>query len=214
MAGSLMAKGGDGGAFIGFDIGNSINIDTKWTEDGAKKKEKETKGKTTTILVPAEMIYGLKGGYTHFFNAYVGLRAYADTHYGFNYMRVLNGPNETDYKKSHWDVAANIDLLINFFDASSVTVGMFIGVGIGYASYDDTTIKTEQNVTTTTSFNASGLFLPSKVGLGFGFGQHKIDLAIKIPLNDLRGKFVNKDGQTEHLIHYFIPLLLSYSYTF
>ncbi|MGX2971819.1 outer membrane beta-barrel protein [Helicobacter sp. T3_23-1059] len=74
------AKDSSSGFFLGAELG--------WIASFTKETTTEQNATTTTTtsanqFSPATKI-GIKLGYTHFFNKWVGIRGYASYHYGFN----------------------------------------------------------------------------------------------------------------------------------
>lgn len=74
--------------------------------------------------------YGITAGYKHFFNNYLGLRAYAN----FNALHSEISANEIIFKSNLFNYGVNLDFLGNFLSTEMIDFGGFVGVGLGASS--------------------------------------------------------------------------------
>lgn len=164
---------------------------------------------------------GIKLGYTHFFNKWVGIRGYASYHYGFgasnSASNEANTTTKTSILASYHQVAGNIEATFKFFDLSGVGLGAYAGLGAGYGSADKSSTTIETNTTTTTNTKvANGFILPVNVGLEVYMGKHhNASLNFRIPTlaTTLTTTDTANGTTTKNELRNLI-ITLGYSYTF
>ena len=210
------SKSGDiSGFFLGAELGTSATFQkVTTTEAGA------TTSTAQEDIFPIGNV-GVKLGYTHFFNKWVGIRGYANYHYGFMYSNSTSTETNTTTKTStlisYHQVAGNVEATFKFFDFSGVGLGAYAGLGAGYGTANTSSTSTEAATTTTTDTKlASGFVLPVNIGLEVYMGKHhNASLNFRIPTiattlttTDTAGGTTTKN-ELRNLI-----ITVGYSYTF
>lgn len=192
-ASQALADESKSGAFVGAEIGMTTNFITTQPlpQTGGNQAENITT-KTTTYPFGA---VGLKAGYTYYFNNAFGLRAYGAYNYGFNGSNstetTIEGSGQgatttttkTNTLTSLHQVSANLDVVWDFAQIASTSLGVYAGIGVGYAAHTESSTNAEGAATTTTDTNmGSGFVLPINLGLELGIGKHhRAGLNFKIP---------------------------------
>lgn len=212
LLGILVGGGGSkhNGLFIGAELGVSAQLG-KTNRVTRVVANPGTTTQTTTTDTNQDFFplgaVGLKFGYTHFFNKWVGLRGYATYHYVYNHSSsktntdirttttatgqltaAENNPQKTTQSgstlASYHQVAANIEAVFKFAEVGNTAVGGFVGLGAGYA--DSYTREHAQSTngagTITTTQGPSGFVLPVNVGLEVYMGKrHNASLNFRLP---------------------------------
>ena len=154
---------------------------------------------------------GAKVGYQHWFIPYFGLRAYFQ--YDFNTGRTWQGLGDSSLSAAFQTFTGNIDLMANFINTESFSLGVFAGIGAGYTM----TIWSDENVAKALdkTMEYVGLALPINVGIATTIAEsHKIELGARIPALPA---FYQTKGDTNNKAGFgFAPMSvnLGYSYIF
>lgn len=197
------------GFLVGLELGTSATFQKTTTTENA------TATKSSVDNFPNGNV-GLKLGYAHFFNSWVGLRGYASYHYGFLYDNSDDGTTKSSNLSSYHQVAGNIEATFKFFDFNGAGLGAYAGIGLGYGTADTTATSTESNTTTTTNTKiASGFILPVNVGLEVYIGEnHNTSLNFRIPTIATKLTTTDTAGvKTKNELRNLI-ITLGYTYTF
>ena len=198
------------GFLVGLELGTSATfLKTTTTENAVATKSSADNFPNGNV--------GIKLGYAHFFNSWVGLRGYASYHYGFLYNNSDDGTAKTSNLSSYHQVAGNIEATFKFFDLNGAGLGAYAGIGLGYGAADTTATSTETNTTTTTNTKiASGFILPVNVGLEVYIGDnHNTSLNFRIPTIATKLTTIDTAGgiTTKNELRNLI-ITLGYTYTF
>lgn len=174
------------GFFIGFDTGYSVTF----------MERAQTQQTTKSVVAPSLINIGVKAGYSYYFLSFLGVRGYLDYQYGFSVSSTTQTGQQTQTdttRNSLHQVAFNIDALINFVNTESFALGVYAGIGLGYANASSTNVEQNQTINTKRS---DGFILPINVGLGITAGEHhRLDFGVKIPT--LSTKAPLPAGQTQ-----------------
>lgn len=208
-------KSGDiSGFFLGAEVGYQANF--------GKTTTTETNASTTVEAngFPYGNV-GVKLGYTHFFNKWVGIRGYANYHYGFTYNTTTtteaNATTKESTLVSYHQVAGNVEATFKFFDLNGVGLGAYAGLGAGYGTANTSVVTTAAATTTTLDTKvASGFVLPVNVGLEVYMGKHhNASLNFRIPTiaTTLTTTGTAAGTTTKNELRNLI-ITLGYSYTF
>lgn len=204
-------EGNISGFFLGAELGYSATFQKTTTQET---------GVAATVAQDNNFPFGnvgVKLGYTHFFNNWVGIRGYANYHYGFLHNNNDDGTAKSTTLSSYHQVAGNVEATFKFFDLNGVGLGAYAGLGAGYATANSISTTTEAATATTTDTKiASGFVLPVNIGLEVYMGKHhNASLNFRIPtiattqsITDTAGGTTTKD-ELRNLI-----ITLGYSYTF
>lgn len=224
-------SGSKSGAFVGAELGMMSNFASSQPLPQAGQGNQGEGSTTKTTTYPFGAI-GLKAGYAHYFNNSFGLRAYGAYNYGFNGSNNTTTTTEggggqgggatTTTEKANaltslHQVSANIDVIWDFLQLSSTSLGVYAGIGAGYAAHTSSSTTTEGAATTTTDTNmGSGFVLPVNLGLELGIGKHhRAGLNFKIPTlpatfkNNVGAAADNNEYKSRNLI-----ISVSYAYVF
>lgn len=197
------------GVVLGLELGTSATfLKTTATES-------TTTTKTTTDNFPNGNV-GFKLGYEHFFTSWVGLRGYANYHYGFLYDN-SDGTTKTTNLSSYHQFAINADVAFRFFNFNNAGLGAYIGFGLGYGEANSSSTTNESNTETTIDTKlASGFVLPINVGFEVYIGEnHTTSLNFRIPT--VATKLTTTDtaaGTTTKNELRNLIITLGYTYTF
>ena len=227
-ASQAIADESKSGAFVGAEVGMITNFAATQSLPQAGNQAENITRKTTTYPFGA---IGLKAGYTYYFNNAFGLRAYGAYNYGFNGSNstetTIEGggqqggatttTNKTNALTSLHQVSANIDVVWDFVQISGTSLGVYAGIGAGYAAHTESSTSTEGAATTTTDTNmGSGFVLPVNLGLELGIGKHhRAGLNFKIPTfaasfkDNVGAQATNMEYKSRNLI-----VSVSYAYVF
>lgn len=166
---------------------------------------------------------GVKLGYTHFFNKYIGIRGYANYHYSYQHSYAEttqgNGNQRLEALLSYHQVAGNIEAAFRFFDFGVGALGAYAGIGAGYATSNTSATATAEGTTIAQDTDlTNGFVLPVNVGLEVYMGKHhNASLNFRIPTiatlatttTTAQGTSTTTKTQERNLI-----ITLGYSYTF
>lgn len=208
-------KSGDiSGFFLGAEVGYQANFGKTTTTETNASTTAEANG------FPYGNV-GVNLGYTHFFNKWVGIRGYANYHYGFTYntstTTEANATTKTSILTSYHQVAGNVEATFKFFDLNGVGLGAYAGLGAGYGTANTSEVTTEAATTTTLDTKAaSGFVLPVNVGLEVYMGKHhNASLNFRIPTiaTTLTTTDTAAGTTTKNEVRNLI-ITLGYSYTF
>lgn len=215
-------KSGKSGDISGFFLGAEVGGQASFTNTKETTTETNATNTTTTesSLFPIGNV-GVKLGYTHFFNKWVGIRGYANYHYGFAYNTTTttetNTTTESSLLASYHQVAGNVEATFKFFDLNGVGLGAYAGLGAGYSATNSHTRTTEASTTTTIDTKvASGFVLPVNVGLEVYMGKHhNASLNFRIPtIATTLTTTDTANGTTTKYEERNLIITLGYSYTF
>ncbi|ETD22170.1 outer membrane beta-barrel protein [Helicobacter macacae] len=213
-------KSGKSGDISGFFLGAEVGGQASFTKETATETNATNTTTTESSVFPIGNV-GVKLGYTHFFNKWVGIRGYANYHYGFEYstdtMTETNTTTDSSLLASYHQVAGNVEATFKFFDLNGVGLGAYAGLGAGYSATNSHTITTEASTTTTTDRKvASGFVLPVNIGLEVYMGKHhNASLNFRIPT--IATTLTTTDAATGTTTKYEernLIITLGYSYTF
>lgn len=212
----LAAEGEKSGLFVGVHGGVSINNLGAFNSSG-----KSISIKDATFLpgvnqaTQTSFNAGLNVGWSQFFTPMFGVRGYVS--YDFNGFKdfIQEISTGAGSKLSAHDIAANVDLLVNFVNLSSVSFGAYVGIGLGYSILSVDNKNVEKQFKDEADY--SGFILPINVGLSATFAQrHRIELGAKIPTLGhkftLKNSFPGLGGSGAKLNPYVINL--GYSFIF
>lgn len=215
-------KSGKSGDISGFFLGAEVGGQASFTNTKETTTETNATNTTTTesSVFPIGNV-GVKLGYTHFFNKWVGIRGYANYHYGFAYntstTTETNTTTESSLLASYHQVAGNVEATFKFFDLNGVGLGAYAGLGAGYSATNSHTRTTEAATTTTIDTKvASGFVLPVNVGLEVYMGKHhNASLNFRIPtIATTLTTTDTANGTTTKYEERNLIITLGYSYTF
>lgn len=151
----------------------------------------------------------------------MGIRGYANYHYGFAYNTTTttetNTTTESSLLASYHQVAGNVEATFRFFDLNGVGLGAYAGLGAGYSATNSHTRTTEASTTTTIDTKvASGFVLPVNVGLEVYMGKHhNASLNFRIPtIATTLTTTDTANGTTTKYEERNLIITLGYSYTF
>lgn len=211
LSGVMMADEGENGIFIGFDTGYGVGFEeTIQTQQG-----QQTEVRNTTSA-PSFIAFGVKAGYSYYFLSFLGVRGYLDYQYGFSVNSTTTTQQgqaaQTDVTRgSVHQVALNADVLLNFINAESFKLGVYAGIGLGFASANNTQVT---QVETITRKLGEGFILPINVGFGIIAGtHHRLDFGVKIPTLGIKA-VTNQQNQNETTTYRDLMVTIGYSYQF
>lgn len=198
------------GIFIGFETGGGEN-QLKMSDISFNQKHSYTSA-----------IYGGKIGYKYFFNDWLGIRGYANVDYSGSqivqdYSNTI-GNGRSDVKYGFITYAVNADVLLNFYNTESYSIGAFLGIGLGgqsttYEQIVITTIVTTGSRATASRYikeNISGFYSDFKVGLRATAGNHGMDFIAKIPFVETKKTIQGIDAKVKQNYQ----ILLGYNFSF
>lgn len=164
---------------------------------------------------------GVKLGYTHFFNKYIGIRGYANYHYSYQHSYAettqSDGSKRLEALLSYHQVVGNIEATFRFFDFGVGALGAYAGIGAGYATSNTSATAGGTTIAQDTDLT-NGFVLPVNVGLEVYMGKHhNASLNFRIPTiatlatttATAQGTSTTTKTQERNLI-----ITLGYSYTF
>lgn len=169
------------GFFVGAELGWSALF------------QKTTTTRTNTQIIrntssfPPLGNVGIKLGYTYFFNKYIGIRGYANYHYG--YQRAYGETTQNNQSQSgesltsYHQVAGNVEATFRFFDFGMGALGAYAGIGAGYGTSNTSSKSKAEGATFSEDIDlTSGFVLPVNVGLEVYMGKHhNASLNFRIP---------------------------------
>lgn len=165
LAGSLVCANDVSGAFVGLGLGVEQGKATGKTADATNKM----KGK---VGLDVEVL----AGYKHLFNNYFGIRGYGQLVYAPTIKYKASQGTDT-FKGSNFEINANVDVLANFINNSSYSLGGYLGLGFGAINYGKWKRNGETSLKAKTGFNtALNLGVRSVIAT-----NHGIELGVRIP---------------------------------
>ncbi|MWV61338.1 outer membrane beta-barrel protein [Helicobacter saguini] len=159
----------------------------------------------------------MKAGYNFYFFSFLGVRGYLDYQYGFSVSSQTeteqNQTTTTGSKFSLHHITFNVDLLANFLNTDSFSLGGFVGIGLGYGHASNTTANV--NTSTTTKL-ADGFILPVNVGLSIiASGHHRLDFGVRIPTIAMNAAITtNNNANNRQNSYRYLLTTIGYSYNF
>ena len=156
---------------------------------------------------------GLKAGYQYFFMPIVGVRGYLG--YDFNGSRALMklGMGMKDVNVSFQNITLNADVMVNFLNTDSFTLGAYVGFGLGYGI---TGLTGEKMIVDTLNKEQdyNGFNIPINVGIAATFaGSHKVEIGAKIQALSAGYSSKTKNDKSEILMNTHV-INVGYSYIF
>ena len=159
---------------------------------------------------------GLKAGYQYFFMSIVGARGYLG--YDFNGSRVFIKGSKfvagmKDINMSFHNITLNADVMVNFLNTDSFTLGAYVGFGLGYGI---TGLTGEKMIVDTLSKeqNYNRFNIPINVGIAATFaGSHKVEIGAKIQALSAGYGSNEKNYKSETLMNTHV-INVGYSYIF
>ncbi|MWV61162.1 outer membrane beta-barrel protein [Helicobacter saguini] len=190
------------GFFVGVHLGVSLYYTILHNAAGQNiawdsQNSNQIVGKNMQVMTNV----GIKLGYSHFFNALIGVRGYINYDYS-DYREVLK-----DSKIASEDVSINSDVMINFYNGKRGSFGLFIGFGVGYNLPQFENAQTRINLESTHKYN--GFIMPLNLGLSFSSSPHKIELGTRIPT--LLGRYKSNADSSGFSLK---PVIISLEYMY
>ena len=210
---ALADEGGEkSGLFVGVHGGVSLFGVGMYDGNGKKYTDKQFKDQTGTDASATSFNVGLKAGYQYFFMPIVGVRGYLG--YDFNgsrsYMKI---PNMKDVNVSFQNITLNADVMVNFLNTDSFTLGAYVGFGLGYGITGVTGPKAGID-RFLGNMNYNGFNIPINVGIAATFGgSHKVEIGAKIQALSAGYSSKTKNDKSEMLINTHV-INVGYSYIF
>lgn len=183
------------GVFVGFEVG------------AGEQKLSQSMANTTSTAQGTAVLFGIKVGYKHFLLDWVGISGY----FGVDYAETQSGRGDANKISvfRNFSYTANVDALLNFYNAENVAVGVFVGLGIGGQSARAENFLFDDKVRTITD-----LYSDVKVGLRVNAANHGMEFAVKIPLKDAT-KTIKNAGTNINVKHRQpYQIMLGYNFTF
>ncbi|WP_285818615.1 outer membrane beta-barrel protein [Helicobacter bilis] len=213
---ALADEGGEkSGLFVGVHGGVSLFGVGAYDTNGKKATDKQFKEQFDVNASTASFNVGLKAGYQYFFMPMVGVRGYLG--YDFNGSRVFvkmpATANMKDISISFQNITLNADVMVNFLNTDSFTLGAYVGFGLGYGI---TGLTGEKTIVDTLSKeqNYNGFNIPINVGIAATFaGSHKVEIGAKIQALSAGYSSKTKNDKSEMLMNTHV-INVGYSYIF
>ncbi|TLE03629.1 outer membrane beta-barrel protein [Helicobacter bilis] len=211
---ALADEGGEkSGLFVGVHGGVSLFGVGIYDETGKKATDRELKDNFGVNASTTSFNVGLKAGYQYFFMPIVGVRGYLG--YDFNGSRALRklGMGMKDVNVSFQNITLNADVMVNFLNTDSFTLGAYVGFGLGYGI---TGLTGEKTIVDTLSKeqNYNGFNIPINVGIAATFaGSHKVEIGAKIQALSAGYSSKTKNDKSEMLMNTHV-INVGYSYIF
>ena len=208
-------SGEKSGLFVGVHGGVSLFGVGMYDGNGKKYTDKQFKDQTGTDASTASFNVGLKAGYQYFFMPMVGVRGYLG--YDFNGSRVFvkmpAAANMKDISISFQNITLNADVMVNFLNTDSFTLGAYVGFGLGYGITGVTGPKAGID-RFLGNMNYNGFNIPINVGIAATFaGSHKVEIGAKIQALSAGYSSKTKNDKSEMLINTHV-INVGYSYIF
>ncbi|WP_104747093.1 outer membrane beta-barrel protein, partial [Helicobacter bilis] len=169
---ALADEGGEkSGLFVGVHGGVSLFGVGMYDGNGKAWSDKDYKDSKMDKSA-ASFNVGLKAGYQYFFMPMVGVRGYLG--YDFNGSRLLMkgavfGAGVKDINLSFQNITLNADVMVNFLNTDSFTLGAYVGFGLGYGITGMTGQKAViDQIIGKMKYN--GFNIPINVGIAATFG--------------------------------------------
>lgn len=160
------------GFFAGIHGGVSLLYGLLYNESGNKIAWNQNNMVGSSLEARGNI--GIKLGWNTFFNQRLGIRAY----FNYDYSDFRNIFNTS--KIAFEDTSINVDMLLNLWNTNSLSIGMFIGFGIGYElpQWFDSNARIEFEKT----HNYNGFILPINLGINLTlYTRHRIEFGTRIP---------------------------------
>ncbi|MGX3011328.1 outer membrane beta-barrel protein [Helicobacter sp. 23-1044] len=207
-----VANAGEGnGVFGGFEVGfaeqqvtlsNTTNATSNVTGNANGANSASTTSNTA-------MVFGIKLGYKHFFNEWIGIRGYASLDYAQSLYHIKSGKSWRTGVLGNGSYVANIDALLNFYNTENANFGAFAGLGIGgQTTFDSFYLYTDETRTIT------DLYVDLKLGVRVNVANHGMELIAKIPLNTAKKTFDEGVISVDAKYRQLYQILLGYNYSF
>ena len=211
---ALADEGGEkSGLFVGVHGGVSLFGVGIYDETGKKTTDRELKDNFGVNASTTSFNVGLKAGYQYFFMPIVGVRGYLG--YDFNGSRALMklGMGMKDVNVSFQNITLNADVMVNFLNTDSFTLGAYVGFGLGYGITGLTGEKTIVD-TLNKGQDYNGFNIPINVGIAATFaGSHKVEIGAKIQALSAGYSSKTKNDKSEILMNTHV-INVGYSYIF
>ncbi|RDU67138.1 hypothetical protein CQA53_02490 [Helicobacter didelphidarum] len=163
------------GFFIGIHAGVSMVYAHLYDKNGNMINWDNTQNLNFNVNGQSMMIrpnVGLKLGWNQFFNTFFGVRGYINYDYS-DYRDTL-----LDSKIACEDVSANVDVLLDFWNTQNISLGVFVGFGVGYELPQWSKPDVRDNFEAISKYN--GFILPVNIGLHISLNHHKIEIGTRI----------------------------------
>ena len=216
---ALADEGGEkSGLFVGVHGGVSLFGVGMYDGNGKAWSDKDYKDSKMDKSA-ASFNVGLKAGYQYFFMPMVGVRGYLG--YDFNGSRVFTKgsvlsqlmPGAKDVNVSFQNITLNADVMVNFLNTDSFTLGAYVGFGLGYGITGVTGPKAGID-RFLGNMNYNGFNIPINVGIAATFaGSHKVEIGAKIQALSAGYSSKTKNDKTEYLMNTHV-INVGYSYIF
>ncbi|MDY5823208.1 MAG: outer membrane beta-barrel protein [Helicobacter sp.] len=211
---ALADDGGEkSGLFVGVHGGVSLFGVGMYDETGKKATDRELKDNFGVNASTTSFNVGLKAGYQYFFMPIVGVRGYLG--YDFNGSRALMklGMGMKDVNVSFQNITLNADVMVNFLNTDSFTLGAYVGFGLGYGITGMTGQKAViDQIIGKMKYN--GFNIPINVGIAATFGgSHKVEIGAKIQALSAGYSSNDKNDKSETLMNTHV-INVGYSYIF
>ena len=217
---ALADEGGEkSGLFVGVHGGVSLFGVGMYDGNGKAWSDKDYKDSKMDKSA-ASFNVGLKAGYQYFFMPIVGVRGYLG--YDFNGSRVFMkgsrfGAGMKDVNMSFQNITLNADVMVNFLNTDSFTLGAYVGFGLGYGITGVTSESKEVQTGINEmlkEMNYNGFNIPINVGIAATFaGSHKVEIGAKIQALSAGYSSKTKNDKTEWLMNTHV-INVGYSYIF
>ena len=208
------------GLFVGVHGGVTLFGLGMYDANGKKISDKDVEVALGVKPSTASFNVGLNAGYQYFFVPMVGVRGYLG--YDFNgsrsYMKVSDIlPGEKDISVSFQNITLNADVMVNFLNTDSFTLGAYVGLGLGYGI---TSVTHEKKIIQDiikdmlNGMDYNGFNIPINVGIAATFGgSHKVEIGAKIQALSAGYSSKSKNDKAEILINTHV-INVGYSYIF
>ena len=205
-------SGEKSGLFVGVHGGVSLFGVGMYDGNGKAWSDKDYKDSKMDKSA-ASFNVGLKAGYQYFFMPIVGVRGYLG--YDFNGSRALMklGMGMKDVNVSFQNITLNADVMVNFLNTDSFTLGAYVGFGLGYGITGVTGQKAAIDMVIN-NMNYNGFNIPINVGIAATFaGSHKVEIGAKIQALSAGYSSKTKNDKSEMLMNTHV-INVGYSYIF
>ncbi|WP_104731372.1 outer membrane beta-barrel protein [Helicobacter rappini] len=213
---ALADEGGEkSGLFVGVHGGVSLFGVGMYDEKGKAESNQTYKDRGIDKSATSFNV-GLKAGYQYFFMPIVGVRGYLG--YDFNGSRVFGkgskfGEGVKDVSISFQNITLNADVMVNFLNTDSFTLGAYVGFGLGYGITGVTGQKAAIDMFLG-DMNYNGFNIPINVGIAATFaGSHKVEIGAKIQALSAGYSSKTKNDKSEILMNTHV-INVGYSYIF
>ena len=214
---ALADEGGEkSGLFVGVHGGVTLFGVGMYDETGKKATDRELKDNFGVNASTTSFNVGLKAGYQYFFMPIVGVRGYLG--YDFNGSRIFAKGSKLatgvkDINISFQNITLNADVMVNFLNTDSFTLGAYVGFGLGYGITGVTGQKAAIDMVIN-NMNYNGFNIPINVGIAATFaGSHKVEIGAKIQALSAGYSSKAKNDKTEMLMNTHV-INVGYSYIF